>query len=220
MYNVKEPQNKVELTPQDANIIKDVLIYNSQDFQKKEKTNITYKSGLSKKEVLDANNDNLLLFLEEGRQYLESVSESAARLTNKGYILLGIVTTIMGFLTDNIYGNWSTKQQYSIPLILYDVLLLFPFFILLKFFVYPFDRYPLGTEPKNILSQKILNYNSNELIHNLLLNYQTKIQSNEKNKDCMSFWFKICFLLILIPALLLLISFFCYNFQALRNFIT
>lgn len=28
----KEPQNQAEITPEDANIIKDVLIYNSQDF--------------------------------------------------------------------------------------------------------------------------------------------------------------------------------------------
>ena len=44
----KEPQNQAELTPEDANIIKDVLIYNAQDFQKNKTETVKHNNNNGK----------------------------------------------------------------------------------------------------------------------------------------------------------------------------
>lgn len=176
-------------------------------FKKKKEVEILYKSGLTQEEVQNADKDNMTIFLDEGKSYLESVSESRNRLVNKGTILLGVVLAIMCFLTDKVYSGWIDNEHCSKILIIYDVLLIVPFTILLLFFISPFDMYPIGTIPKYILTKKSLNFNNNELIHNLLINYQTKIQSNLNYNNSMRFWYKLCVILILIPALIVILMY-------------
>lgn len=171
--------------------------------KKKENKNIeSFRSVFSKKQVLEFDKDVLLFALEESRLYLGKLSENTNRLINKGFILLGITGGLIGFIFSNclwwinfIQTLESTKQinitiekmwSAILLIVICACFLLRGFYILSKILLVSMSNPPLGATPKNLLREKVMNCNLNELIHNQIENYQDRIYKYIKRNNQIS----------------------------------
>jgi hypothetical protein len=161
---------------------------------------------LSQEMLSKAKKDVLMFAMEESRLFLGKVSENTSRLINKGLVLLGITGGMIVFIVNTItwfIGLALTKNTLpSSGQIIYEqwplmILIIFCFFclvraccILLKI-VFPAFYYPLGSEPKDLLTEEVLGQEDiKEVFYSQMDHYQERINENVKQNDCLSDYVK------------------------------
>jgi hypothetical protein len=125
--------------------------------------------------------------------YLDKISENTNRLSNKGFILLGIAGGMVTFIVNTII--WfigfaqTTNATQSFNQILQKqwllvILMMFCSFCLLRAccilfkIILPTSYLPLGSIPKNLLKEKVLKRKINEVLVSQMINYQERIDKN------------------------------------------
>lgn len=194
------------------------------------KTPEPFRSGFSQEQVLGFDKDTLLFALEESRLYLGKLAENTNRLTNRGFVLLGITGGIIGFILSACLWwiafiqtleptqrtNATTDKTWlAVLLVICSYCLLRGFYILSKILLVSMSNPPLGSQPEKLLCEKVMHCNLNELIHNQMENYQERISIYTKRNNDIAFKVtESAKFVIMYPILtIVLLSFSCLIFQ-------
>jgi len=152
-----------------------------------------YELSADKIDKLDP--EKLKFALEESRAYLENVSEKANRLSNKGFILMAIVSGIMTFVMSRSLAvlldpastlTYVLQHYWSVAILVLFCLAcwLHVYYTLAGSVLRPIGYRPLGTFPKNLLRKGLFEMvSTNRLIVRQLECYQKVAEDNiEENR--------------------------------------
>lgn len=123
--------------------------------------------------------------LNESKLYLQSSLEMSDKLDSKGYVILGIlfavIFSLVGFFINRYNFSVSLSHQnwaLFIPVLFTIGMCLWSARSIIKSYT-PQDHYPLGNEPKSLLTNNFCNQPFQFMLFNEASNYQQRIDQNK-----------------------------------------